>query len=145
LEDNSRFRPEVVIYFAAADEALLPAVLAGLEEQSVPWRSAPEQGPAGDLAGRAARESLLNVGLGISGGGVVLHLAQLGQDIPLFSGRPDSPEKARAFGENAGRLVKGLPLVPIEEPPAGNGPGDLARLIAQSIARVLADYQVFGR
>lgn len=105
-------RPAVVIFsIRGAGGETLKAILAGLEEQAVPWRVKYEEGGAADLAFRAAQESVLKVGLGISEEGeIALQQAQMG-GRPLYLLPSATPAEARALGENAGRLVKGLPLV----------------------------------
>lgn len=145
MTDRSRFRPEVVIYVDADGETLLDWVQAGLEEQSVPWRSATGRGSAAEMAYLAAQDSLLKVGIGISVGDVVLHQSEMSRENPLFSGRPNSPTEARVFGENAGRLVKGLPLSDFNPSAPETEDMEVVRIVSRAVTRALAEYRRWGR
>jgi hypothetical protein len=141
---NSERRPVVLISVnREADREILKWILAGLEEQSVLWRLKVEEGEAAGLAYRAARESILKVGLGLSAAGqIALQQAQMGGH-PLYLLASATPEEARALGENAGRLVKGLPLVDPGRA-AGPAPGreeDLKELAARITRLVLDRYR----
>nr|WP_281381583.1 glycerol dehydratase reactivase beta/small subunit family protein [Conexibacter arvalis] len=79
-----------------------------------PVCEAPASAPADAalLAHAAACASPVSVGLGLSADGACLHLPQLPPGAPLLSVSlhdPD-PERLRALGHNAARLVAGVPL-----------------------------------
>ena len=103
-------RPEIVIYYAPGmvSSPVLREVLAGLEEEGVPANAlAGRFSEAATLAALAARESQLEVGLGIgSDGSVGIGHSRCKPDAPLLV----SKGAAWAMGSNAARLVKGIPL-----------------------------------
>jgi len=87
----------------------------GLEEEGIPFEiQVVGDGPAEDLAKRAADGSPLHVGIGLGGKGeVVLHHHDLPAAEPLFSltASPAESVALRHLGLNAARLVKGQPLL----------------------------------
>ncbi|HEX8780808.1 MAG TPA: glycerol dehydratase reactivase beta/small subunit family protein [Nocardioides sp.] len=82
---------------------------AGLEEEGVPCRTeTAAEGSAPELAFAAALASALDVGVGVDAeGSVCVHHAKLPPDAPALAGPASS---ARAMGQNAARLVTGIPL-----------------------------------
>lgn len=113
---------EITVHPAAEGGSVLRELLAGLEEQGVPWEVEVAGGEAVALAHRAAGRSVLRVGLAVAGDGtVVLHHAQLPPERPVQHLPRAGPTQARLAGQNAGRLVKGLPLEGLSQPPAGSG------------------------
>ena len=101
----------------AAPGPVLREVCAGAEEEGVPTEvaDAPGGGGAQDaiaLAHAAARESRLDVGIGIdASGAAAVHHGKLPQDRPPATTGPHStaPDWRRA-GRIGARVVKGLPL-----------------------------------
>jgi hypothetical protein len=90
-------------------------VLAGIEEEGVPSSSQPaaeaDRGiAAADLAARAAMQSPLQVGVGVSASGdiCVCHAKLARPVFELSAGSPNAA--ARTMGHNAARIVAGLPL-----------------------------------
>lgn len=117
--------PAVFLHLAVGDvpAAALRELRAGLEEEGVPCRVlaadahalAPADPAAADaalLAHAAACASPVSVGLGLSAETACLHLPQLPPGAPLLSVsvRVPEPERLRALGHNAARLVAGVPL-----------------------------------
>ncbi|MFH1138251.1 MAG: glycerol dehydratase reactivase beta/small subunit family protein [Pseudomonadota bacterium] len=97
-------------------DELLDPLLCGLEEEGVPAviGLAAGQASAVQLAKAAADSSKVNVGLGINRteGLVVLHHHDLAPDRPLqVHPLEGDPAGLRRLGANAGRLVKGDPLL----------------------------------
>lgn len=93
---------------------VLREIECGVEEESVPYeiyRFTEESCVA--LAYRAARESVLEVGIGPDRAGcLAVHYIKLPQDEPLF--RIDYTgdfRKIRSVCSNAARLVKGTPFI----------------------------------
>jgi len=88
-----------------------------LEEEGIPYRLLEKTDENAELLGRSASKgSPLNVGIGVNSSErrVVLHHRDLADGTPLFSLSEDdygSPELLRRLGSNAGRLVKGDPLL----------------------------------
>lgn len=88
----------------------------GMEEEGIPWESGIGAGAdALSLAWEAAQASRLEVGLGLDAQSLVLHFSKLTRNEPLFhiSARSDAGA-VRALGANAARLVKKLPLKPLD-------------------------------
>jgi hypothetical protein len=128
--------PAVFLQLAAGEipADALRELRAGLEEEGIPCRvlaaEAPAPGPAAAspvcdapalaappadaalLAHAAACASPVSVGLGLSADTACLHLPQLPPSAPLLSVsvRVPEPERLRALGHNAARLVAGVPL-----------------------------------
>jgi hypothetical protein len=107
--------PAIKVFLADSQVApdVLANVLAGAEEEGVPCEV--EQRPARSaaaLAYEAASKSVLGVGIGVDGEGVLaVHFHSLPEDEPLFvlQYRIDA-DKVRVTAENAARLVKGIPF-----------------------------------
>jgi Dehydratase medium subunit len=107
-------RPVIVVLTGGAGPAVRE-VLAGVEEEGVPSSAqsvaeADRGIAAAELAVRAAMQSPLQVGVGVSAAGeiCVCH-AKLAQPVfELPAGSPDAA--ARTMGHNAARIVAGLPL-----------------------------------
>lgn len=108
-------KPAVLIYWTPPKpEAMIDAILWGLEEEGIPARLHQKQnGPATALAKDAANSSMLNVGIGMNGTEVVLHHRDLPLEEPLFTLGAEQlfPPKLRLLGANAARLVKVNPLI----------------------------------
>ncbi|WP_245234142.1 glycerol dehydratase reactivase beta/small subunit family protein [Mycobacterium sp. PS03-16] len=111
-EGGQPAKPAIVV-LSAADGPVEHAVLAGIEEEGVPYtvqrvtdgRAAPEL--ARDAAGRAP----LGVGVGVdTRGGVCAHQDKLPAPVPGLMSDGADPDVARALGHNAARIVVGLPL-----------------------------------
>lgn len=104
--------PAVHLHVATAESgAALRELRAGLEEEGVPCRLRVVEGDAATIAWNAARASPVSVGLGLDAESACLHLPQLSPQSPLLRLPADHlPERLRALGHNAARLVKGAPL-----------------------------------
>lgn len=111
-------RPAVMVLTAhsAAAEAITREVLAGIEEEGVPYTvmAAADDASAPELARRAAMRSPLQVGVGVGVSGIVcVHHDMLVDPLPeLSSAGPSDGAAARMLGHNAARIVVGLPLKP---------------------------------
>lgn len=103
-------RPEIIVYYAPGTVSwpVLRDVLAGLEEEGVPANALADRfSEAATLAALAARESQLEIGIGIgSDGAVAIGHSRCKPDRPLLV----SKGAAWVMGSNAARLVKGIPL-----------------------------------
>ncbi len=104
--------PAVHLHVATAEAgSALRELRAGLEEEGVPCRLRVVEGDAATIAWIAARASPVSVGLGLDADSACLHLPQLAPESPLLRLPADHlPERLRALGHNAARLVKGAPL-----------------------------------
>lgn len=90
----------------------LREVLYGIEEEQIPYEST--EIPESDTIKRAyeaAESSRLSVGLAFDQEKVVVHYRDLAEDQPLFiTNRTDGQAMLRQLGNNAARLVKGVPF-----------------------------------
>ena len=87
----------------------------GMEEEGIPWEEDTREGmDALALSWEAAQASRLEVGLGLDEQFVVLHYSKLRQDQPLYRVPARQMDQVRAIGANAARLVKKLPLKPLD-------------------------------
>ncbi|MEZ2659923.1 glycerol dehydratase reactivase beta/small subunit family protein [Aneurinibacillus aneurinilyticus] len=97
-----------VLYEKGTGEEVLDAIFAGLEEEGVPFFHMEGTGcDACELGRYAAALSLLDVGIGVEkqGGSAICHI-KLARGSPyLFE-----PVNGRTAGQNAARLVKGMPF-----------------------------------
>lgn len=90
-------------------------LLYGLEEEGIPceiWTE--ENNDALSLAWKGAQASRLGVGVGMDAKTAVLHLSKLNREQPLFQIPVRFADQTRILGANAARLVKKLPLKPLE-------------------------------
>ena len=90
-------------------------LLYGLEEEGIPcevWTE--ENKDALALAWKGAQSSRLGVGVGMDGRTAVLHISKLKREQPLFQVPVGSAGQTRILGANVARLVKKLPLKPLE-------------------------------
>ena len=98
-----------------APDTALKQLLYGLEVSGIPWESGTTDGAdALALAWEAAQASRLEVGLGLDRQFVVLHYSKLDQGRPLYRVPARQADQVRALGANAARLVKKLPLKPLD-------------------------------
>ena len=113
LEGGQPERPAIQVRSAAGSE-VEREVLAGIEEEGVPWIVVRprEGGSADELAREAARRSSLDVGVGIDADGCVsvAHEMVRGSVAGLASSGAATTSFARAAGHNAARIVVGIPL-----------------------------------
>jgi hypothetical protein len=147
-------KPTVRIIACEADEREIQPILWGLEEEGIPAEvENVSSGEAVVLAKQAAHMSALNVGIAVDGikGEIVLHHRDLAGEYPLFTlAMPDaSKAQLRVLGANAARLVKGDPLIFIEDLPADDpvdppaagikmNSNEMLDLIVRSVLEVLA-------
>lgn len=105
-------RPAIVIFAHHTTQARWEEVLFGMEEESIPWEwIVCEHASLPDNAWQAASQSPLLVGIGCDDETLLVHYRNLPVDAPLFRlSRHDIHTDARRTGNNAARLVKGLPF-----------------------------------
>jgi hypothetical protein len=107
--------PAIKVFLAESLVApeVLANVLAGAEEEGVPCEVEKHTGAtAVVLAYQAASKSVLGVGIGLDGEGMLaVHFQKLPEDKPLFLfNYRIEQDKVRGTAENAARLVKGIPF-----------------------------------
>ena len=117
MRENGQPQPPAIVVFGAGAGAIEREVLAGIEEEGVPYSVVPQPMdtpgmPAAELAVRAARRSPLQVGVGIGATGQVwIHHAKLAEPLPdLGSHGAADAATARALGHDAARMVVGVPF-----------------------------------
>ncbi len=123
MQSSVRDRPAILISVVPRrqDDPALAEVQWGIEEEGVPQvteNAADEQEAAVSLAYAAAGRSRLGVGLALDQeGNLALHYFRMPDNRPLFMVRPEGQGLAvsRALGNNAARLVKGIPFKALEE------------------------------
>jgi len=96
-------------------DTILNRIRAGLEEAGVPFEFAAVSATGEHPGYIASRESPLRVGIGVDKNkNIALFHAQAG-DTPVMTIKNVGETDARMMGENAGRLVMGMPLVFLSE------------------------------
>ncbi|QHB33164.1 propanediol dehydratase [Yersinia canariae] len=105
--------PAIVISLTSStSEEVWHPVLLGIEEEGIPWQwQQDDDTDAVQRAWQAAVSSPLLVGLACSANEVVVHFRNLPPASPLFRQAWGQDEDLlRRLGNNAARLVKGLPF-----------------------------------
>ena len=110
--DSNHSAPAIVIAAIDGCDGLWRDVLLGIEEEGIPFLL--QHHPAGDVvdsAWQAARSSPLLVGIACDRHTLVVHYKNLPTSAPLFTltYRQNSLDR-RSTGNNAARLVKGIPF-----------------------------------
>ncbi|HHN4452590.1 TPA: propanediol dehydratase reactivase beta subunit PduH [Klebsiella michiganensis] len=104
--------PAIAIAVIDGCDGLWREVLLGIEEEGIPFRL--QHHPAGevvDSAWQAARSSPLLVGIACDRHTLVVHYKNLPASVPLFTLMHHQDSQAhRNTGNNAARLVKGIPF-----------------------------------
>lgn len=117
--------PRIIVRSLGSEESVIDQLERGIEEEGVPWTvqrveaddsgSDPQPTNSTAVAHRAASDSGLKIGIGVSADGeLALHHARLPDDDPLFSVADATTSEARAVGTNAARLAKHMPLKPLD-------------------------------
>ena len=113
--DGGQPEKPAILVLSLAGEELEREVLAGIEEEGVPYVvERPQDRPgAVEMATRAAERSSLSVGVGIDGDGrVCVQHDKLAHPLDdLISPAEADPSHARMLGHNAARIVVGIPLI----------------------------------
>lgn len=91
----------------------LSNILWGIEEEEIPYiLQSFEEDDAKKLGYKGAKESKLQVGIGIGKDEITLYHEKLALDKPLFKYSIDSnTDILRALGVNGARLIKGNPFI----------------------------------
>lgn len=122
VRDGGQPQPPVIVVLSADAGPIEREVLAGIEEEGVPYvvrrvDAAHRCWAATDLAQQAALSSPLQVGVGVGREGEVsVHHSKLAEPAPaLGSAGVADQAMARTLGHNAARIVVGLPLKPVAD------------------------------
>jgi hypothetical protein len=105
----------VIVVLSSGGGTVEREVLAGIEEEGVPYTVLPGEADATaqDLARAAALRSPLRVGVGVGvRGDVWVHHDMLTEPLPELGCGSADGAAARILGHNAARIVVGLPLKP---------------------------------
>lgn len=108
--DGGQPEPPYVLVAGLADDELVRAALAGIEEEGVPSRVGPPQGSSEAAARAAAGAAPLEVGLAVVDGTVCLTHAKLPAGQVVDSVVSATPVEARRLGHDAARIVVSVPL-----------------------------------
>lgn len=111
-------QPVIIVHtLAEGEQGLWQQVFYGIEEEGIPFQLKPITGSdVTDAAYLAAQQSPLLVGLACDREQLVIHYKNLLPATPLFQlSKPltQSVDVLRSLGNNAARLVKGLPFKPL--------------------------------
>ncbi len=102
--------PPYVLVAGSADDDLVRAALAGIEEEGVPSRVVPPRGDSEAAARAAAQTAPLDVGLAVVDGAVCLTHAKFPDGHLVDRVVDASPVEARLLGHDAARIVLSVPL-----------------------------------
>lgn len=115
MENNSR--PCIVVVTDNPDKYILKQLLAGIEEEGIPYEVDTINGDELlKITHKAALYSRMGVGIGIKQNRVLLHFSKLKIDKPIVDTYlfDDTKETARNIGNNAARLYKIMPFKNID-------------------------------
>ncbi|WP_315116356.1 glycerol dehydratase reactivase beta/small subunit family protein [uncultured Clostridium sp.] len=125
------------------EERILVEVLAGMEEEGIPWEvvdvtkinSGLKDEDLIKMAYEACKESNMGIGVAINKNKVAVHYIKLKEKNPLILKEIKNYEinVARAIGCNAGRLYKVMPFRDTED----GGNKELVEFIRKSVIEVL--------
>lgn len=99
-------KPAVHVYVTDDTLPAIREICAGMEEEGVPWRIFRIEGTARGLAHRAAADSVLETGIGLTADEAALQMRKVAERRPLFEFVDPSAEQCRSLGINAARAVK---------------------------------------
>lgn len=103
----------ILVCIYNAKEPLLKEILAGIEEEGIPFEIK-KIGKSDMLKSvyTAAKQSTIGIALGVVNNNLILHYNKLKEEDPIYNFKlhPQDKEKARIIGCNAARLYKVMPL-----------------------------------
>lgn len=115
----------IKVYSHNPEEKVLVEMLAGMEEEGIPWEVVDITETNSDfkeenlikMAYEACKESNMGIGIAINKNKVAVHYIKLKEKNPLMLKEVKNYEisAARAIGCNAGRLYKTMPFKDIED------------------------------
>ncbi|WP_027623217.1 glycerol dehydratase reactivase beta/small subunit family protein [Clostridium lundense] len=108
-------KPSINIYVNNGDKSLLTEILAGIEEEGLPFEIFYKDFKKEDLIKggyTASQESRMGIGIGMYERTIVMHYNKLKESEPIFYGELSfyEREKSRRIGCNAARLYKIMPF-----------------------------------
>ncbi|MBQ1491841.1 MAG: glycerol dehydratase reactivase beta/small subunit family protein [Blautia sp.] len=108
-------RPCVFVFCNGEDKDYLGEVLAGIEEEGVPYHTEHREGTLDELAFAAAKESALGAGIGICGQEGAMQMAPLPLGRNVFEIKEPTCKAFRRLGMNCARAFKRRPFLPLKE------------------------------
>jgi hypothetical protein len=108
-------KPSILIYSWEPDEDLLREVCAGIEEEGVLYQKITRKDDLDTLAWEAANDSMLGVGIGISGVRMAMQMQQLPKGKNVFELNAPHFWQCRNLGSNSARAVKKMMFRPVYE------------------------------
>lgn len=111
--------PSIYVIIKNPVEPLLREVLAGIEEEGIPYKidkSSYEGVSEEDDVYNSSVKSRLGIGIGLFKNRIILHYDKLRVNEPIFdiNLKSNDKNKARAIGCNAARLYKQVPFKTLE-------------------------------
>lgn len=106
-------KPSILIYTYRPDARVLKEVCAGMEEEGVFFEVSeqPAADPATMMAWRAALESMLGSGVGISGTACAFSMRGLAKDRCVEQYAEPDAVQSRKLGANSARAIKKLSFI----------------------------------
>ncbi|MHC6179011.1 glycerol dehydratase reactivase beta/small subunit family protein [Clostridium sp. JNZ X4-2] len=142
--DNANIdKPHVNICLDNPAESLLKEILAGLEEEGIPYQLKNinfTQDNIIKIAYEASEESRMGIAIAMKNDKVVLHYNKLKENHPLINVRLDyyEKDKARVIGCNAARLYKIMPLKSFED----TSENELRQQVKSAVISVLKNFNL---
>jgi hypothetical protein len=112
--------PSIFVYVNSSEESLLKEILAGIEEEGIPYdikkADLKETNMLRDIHS-ASEQSRMGIAIGVVNNRVILHYNKLREEKPLvnITLNPYDKEKARKIGCNAARLYKVMPFKDLKD------------------------------
>lgn len=104
-------KPSILLYVHEPEARCLRNLCAGIEEEGVLYEVVPQtESDAVHLADKAAEESILGSGIGLSGTSAVLQLRGCPAGSPVFWIKQADAAACRALGADSARAIKKLPF-----------------------------------
>lgn len=136
-------RPCINVCLDNPAESLLKEILAGLEEEGIPYELQNMNFTHDEIvktAYEAAEESRMGIAIAIKNDRVVLHYNKLKENRPLINVRLDyyEKDKARMIGCNAARLYKIMPFKSFENA----SEDDIRNQVKSAVISVLKNFNL---
>lgn len=108
-------KPSVLVFVSEGDPDYLEEILAGLEEEGVPYEVQERTGTLDELAYAAAAEAVLGAGIGMAGKEAAMQMASLPLGRNVFTLNHPTFAQCRRLGMNCARAFKRRPFLPLSE------------------------------
>ncbi|CAB1239838.1 glycerol dehydratase reactivase beta/small subunit family protein [Clostridium sp. MT-14] len=143
IDNVSVNRPCINVCLDNPAESLLKEILAGLEEEGIPYELKNmnfTQDEIIKIAYEVSEESRMGIAIALKNDRVVLHYSKLKENHPLIDMRLDYYEKrkARIIGCNAARLYKVMPFKSFED----TDENQLGQQVKSAVISALKDFNL---